>query len=272
MKLIRLLPLAFCACALQAQGLDPAALTLFNQPKDVWPTYNGDYSGRRFSALEQINQSTVDMLKIEWMYRITSVGPQRGVGGPSIKSTPLLVNGVLYFTIPDHIFAINARTGEHLWQYDFEDRAATWWATRHRHVSGLVYFMTRWLFISLGRRTARPVEKESRRRETAILHHDGAACRENHIIWSRRRRGDGCQDIWNRATRDQWRKVGIHAAENGEPGAGLLHDDADHAGGMTWLPGTYDPDLNLLYWGAEMQNPVAGRAGRLRSLDRLIVR
>src|SRR5437016_4373776 len=104
------------------QGLDPKTLTLFKRPPDVWPTYNGDYSGRRFSDLDQISQSTVDMLKIEWMYRITSVGPQRGVGGPTIKSTPLLVNGILYFTIPDHIFAVNARTGEHLWQYDFEDK------------------------------------------------------------------------------------------------------------------------------------------------------
>ena len=34
---------------LPAQGLDPKTLTLFNRPKDVWPTYNGDYSGRRFS-------------------------------------------------------------------------------------------------------------------------------------------------------------------------------------------------------------------------------
>ena len=33
-----------------------------------------------------------------------------------------MVDGILYFTIPDHVFAINARTGEHIWQYDFEDQ------------------------------------------------------------------------------------------------------------------------------------------------------
>src|SRR5689334_6586938 len=106
----------FGAAVLGAQGLDMTALSLFKQPKDVWPTYNGDYSGRRFSELDQINQGNVDRLKIEWMYRITGIGPQRGVGNPTIKSTPLEVNGILYFTIPDHIFAVNARTGEHLWQ------------------------------------------------------------------------------------------------------------------------------------------------------------
>jgi len=115
--------LLFAAAArLHAQTLDPASLKLFHQPKDTWPTYNGDYSGRRYSDLDQVNQGTVDSLKIEWMYRIQGIGPQRGVGNPTIKSTPLLIDGILYFTIPDHIFSVNARTGEHLWQYDFEDK------------------------------------------------------------------------------------------------------------------------------------------------------
>ena len=42
------------------QGLDPAAL--LKQPADMWPTYNGDYSGRRFSPLTQINSSNVQAL------------------------------------------------------------------------------------------------------------------------------------------------------------------------------------------------------------------
>src|SRR5437660_446016 len=112
---------AVLAGLLHGQALDPNTLTLFKQPADVWPTYNGDYSGRRFSDLNQINQSNIDSLRIEWMYRITGIGPQRGVGNPTIKSTPLMVNGIAYFTIPDHVFAVNARTGEQLWQYDFED-------------------------------------------------------------------------------------------------------------------------------------------------------
>src|SRR5436305_804612 len=114
--------LLVAAVAGHGQGLDPKSLVLFNQPAGTWPTYNGDYSGRRFSELNQIGKSNIDLLKIEWMYRITGIGPQRGVGNPTIKSTPLMVDGVMYFTIPDHIFAINARTGEHLWQYDFADK------------------------------------------------------------------------------------------------------------------------------------------------------
>ena len=139
--LLRLLPvlaLALVVQSLHSQGLDPSAIGLFTMPPESWPIYNGDYSGRRYSELRQINQSNVGLLKIEWMYRIQGIGTQRGVGNPTIKSTPLLVDGILYFTIPDHIFAVNARTGERLWQYQLRgsgrspDRPA-----RRRHVSRL---------------------------------------------------------------------------------------------------------------------------------------
>ena len=79
-----------------------------------WPTYNGDYTGRRFSSLSQINSSNVNSLAIAWTFR-TKVGAMRGVGLPEIKSTPLEVNGILYFTLPDHVWAVDARTGEELW-------------------------------------------------------------------------------------------------------------------------------------------------------------
>ncbi|HEY7182266.1 MAG TPA: acido-empty-quinoprotein group A, partial [Blastocatellia bacterium] len=59
--------ITFIASASSAQGLDPKTLKLFNPPPDSWPTYNGDYSGRRFSELKQINASNIDLLKIEWM-------------------------------------------------------------------------------------------------------------------------------------------------------------------------------------------------------------
>ena len=56
--------------ALLAQGLDPALLT--RPATDAWPTHNGDYSGRRFSTLSQINQSNVKHLQLAWVYRAVS--------------------------------------------------------------------------------------------------------------------------------------------------------------------------------------------------------
>ena len=91
------------------------------KPTDTWPTYNGDYSGRRFSPLTQIRAANVRSLSLAWMFRVTILGTMRGVGEPEIKSTPLLVNGILYFTIPDHVYALDARTGLELWHYDWVD-------------------------------------------------------------------------------------------------------------------------------------------------------
>src|SRR5689334_5852188 len=75
-----------------AQGLDSA--TLLKPATDTWPTYNGDYSGRRFSTLDQINAGNVNSLTLAWIY-----SPHL-----ELKSTPLEVNGVLYFTSPDNVW------------------------------------------------------------------------------------------------------------------------------------------------------------------------
>ena len=75
-----------------------------------WPTYNGDYSGRRFSALAKITDRNVQHLSLAWLYDLP------GAGG-TIKATPLQVDGVLYFTIPDHAYAVEARTGREVWHY-----------------------------------------------------------------------------------------------------------------------------------------------------------
>ena len=62
---------AILAAATLGQGLDPAKL--LQPPTDSWPTYNGDYSGRRFSPLTKINTSNVDSLSLAWVYRILPV-------------------------------------------------------------------------------------------------------------------------------------------------------------------------------------------------------
>ena len=255
---------ALAAAALDAQTLDMAALTLFKQPKDVWPTYNGDYSGRRFSDLDQIQQGNVDLLKIEWMYRIQGVGPQRGVGNPTIKSTPLMVDGIMYFTIPDHIFAINARTGEHLWQYDFEDKGGHLVGQRGVGMyRDWLYFVSPdgW-FISVNAKDG----KERWRKKIAdekLQYFTTMApiVVKNHIIVGVG--GDAMDVRGYLESRDpetgelQWRWYST-PDKMGDPGSETWPnlDAMHHGGGMTWLPGTYDPDLNLIYWGTGNANPV----------------
>ena len=73
-----LIALSLSPVAAQAQS-DSAKLT------DSWPTYNGDYSGRRFSPLTKINTATVNRLSLAWSFRVeTTTG-----GGRRISATPL---------------------------------------------------------------------------------------------------------------------------------------------------------------------------------------
>jgi glucose dehydrogenase len=64
------------------------ALALRAQPADSWPTYNGDYSGRRFSPLTQLNTANVQHISLAWVSRVTNGASGHGV---RISATPLMV-------------------------------------------------------------------------------------------------------------------------------------------------------------------------------------
>ena len=70
--LLLMTPLVVAPIALFAQGRGVSPKDLYKPLTDSWPTYSGDYSGRRFSPLKQINQSTVKSLTLAW------VGPPDG--------------------------------------------------------------------------------------------------------------------------------------------------------------------------------------------------
>jgi len=249
-----------------AQTLDPAKL--LQLPTDTWPTYNGDYSGRRFSPLKQINASNITSLAPVWMYRI-NVGPLRGIAGAQIKSTPLEVDGILYFTIPDNVWAVDARTGEEIWHYGWVDKGGHLVGQRGVGMYGnWLYFLTPdgW-FISLNAKDG----KERWKMQIAdpklqYFTTMAAMIVGNHVIVGVG--GDAMDVPGYLEARDpetgalQWRwntepKPGEPGSETW-PNAGAM----EHGGGMTWLPGTYDPELNLLYWGTGNPNPVYAGQGR----------
>src|SRR3954466_15693966 len=100
-------------CALLAaqspQGFDPALL--LKPPADSWPTYHGDYTGQRHSRLAQITPDNVRNLTLAWSFQ-TGQSQQ-------IKASPILVDGVIYITTPDNIWAIDARSARQLWRYTY---------------------------------------------------------------------------------------------------------------------------------------------------------
>src|SRR6201992_1399157 len=94
---------------LQAQNVD--ADMLLHPPADSWPGFHGDYTGQRHSKLTQITPENVRDLSLAWAF-------QTGQSA-EIKASPLLVDGVLYFTVPDNVWAIDARSGHMLWHYTY---------------------------------------------------------------------------------------------------------------------------------------------------------
>jgi len=241
-----------------AQGLDPAAL--LKPPTDTWPTYNGDYSGRRFSTLDQINASNVNSLALAWVFhpRFT------------IKSTPLEVNGILYFTSPDHVWAVDARFGKEIWHY-------------YRHSEGDhignrgVGMYKDWLFfctpdahlVSLNAKdgSVRWIVELADPKLGYFSTMSPLVIRDHVLVGVS---GDVTdirgflESVDPETGKIQWRWYTTPAP--GEPGSETWPKDSDsilHGGGMPWMTGTYDPELNLTYWGIGNPNPVLAGAGRL---------
>ena len=124
MKLLRNALLVAVGTAVIAPGLhislaaqEVSSDELVHPSPDSWPGYHGDYSGRRHSHLTQITPANVQDLGLAWAF-------QTGKDG-SIKSSPLVVNGVLYFTMPDNVWAVDARSGHMIWHYTYPPTRAT---------------------------------------------------------------------------------------------------------------------------------------------------
>src|SRR5580704_17453592 len=77
--------------AMRAQGVNEQML--LHPTADSWPGYHGDYSGRRHSSLTQITPQNVKNLSLAWAFQTDQFS--------QIKSSPLLVDGILYFTVPE---------------------------------------------------------------------------------------------------------------------------------------------------------------------------
>jgi len=259
--------LTLTAAAQPSVSLDPQ--TIGQPPVSSWTTFNGDYSGQRYSALKQITAANVDQLTQRWVYKITSVGAQRGAPEPVIKCTPLLVNGVLYITIPDHVWALDAHTGKEIWHYEWTDhgghlvgqRGVGIWKTS-------VYFLTpdNWL-IALDTATGRELwRKNFADARKQYFSTSAPIVVKNHVIVGVG--GDamdmpGFLDSFDPETGElQWTWWSTPRA--GDPAVKTWPNvtAAEHGGGMTWMPGTYDPELNLLYWPTGNTNPVFAGQGR----------
>src|SRR5207248_3840821 len=123
-----------------AQTLDPSALLKPLGTADGWLTYSGDYSGKRYSALKQLNPSNVKNLALAWSSRLVAgsqgrpAGPDLVIGGvgtaeagavANIKASILAFEGILYVSTPDNAWAVDARDAHEIWHFVWKTRGGT---------------------------------------------------------------------------------------------------------------------------------------------------
>ncbi len=230
-----------------------------------WPTYNGDLTGRRYSPLTKINANTVGRLQLAWTYRVvTTTG-----GGKRISATPLVVDGVMYFTVPSHVWAVDARTGVKLWQFDWTSKGGETIGNRGAAIRGnTLYFETEDCYL-----VALDISNGQERWRSEIGDRDHfnfgsvpPTLVKNHVLVGIS--GDdfdmpGYVEAHDPDTgKLQWRWY-THP-EPGTPEAKTWPNDEamTHGGGTTWVAGTYDPDLNLYYFGTGNAQPVINGSAR----------
>jgi acido-empty-quinoprotein group A len=230
---------------------------------DSWPTYNGDYTGRRFSSLTKINASNVKHLSLSWIYDLPATG--------TIKATPLQIGGVLYFTTPNHVYAVDARTGRELWHYTFA-RSRGGIQIGNRGIAALgntVYFVTTDCnLVALDIKTG--TEKWAKEFCSLEMMYYGSIAPV--VVKDKLILGPSGDDLDVPAYLDArspengeliWRWY-VTPQNEGEAGLDTWPnlDMAKHGGGMTWQPITYDPELNHIYVTTGNPQPVVAFKNR----------
>jgi acido-empty-quinoprotein group A len=284
-RLIFTTAIAGLGAALWAQGpLNPALLT--KPATDAWPTYHGDYSGRHFSTLKQIDTQNVHGLSLAWMFHTTLStegailggdpnavaapgrgGPANATRGAAIKAIPLLVDGVLYLSTPGHAYAVDARTGQQLWHYYWRGRGAI--GNRGIGMYG------GWLYMETGdNRIVSLNASTGQERWHKDLVSDGAGdfsttaplTIRNHIIVGVG--GDGGQGRgWVQALDPETGDVQWKWTSTPDPGDPAVSswpsaEAAQHGSGGIWQPPTYDQELNLIYVTTGQPTPTYNGRGR----------
>src|SRR4051812_9438748 len=224
---------------------------LANPVGENWPSYNGDYSGRRFSNLREINPANVGQVRAAWVFHPGN--SQR------LEATPVVVRGVMYVTSANDVFALDASTGRTLWHYAraissglLDDAAAhksrgvavweqfVYSETDDAHLlcldarSGNLLWDVQFAdkVKQYGATSAPLIVKD----EVIVGTSGGDSGVRGFVAAYDARKGTLRWRLWTIPAPGEF-------GSESWPGDSYLH-----GGATAWMPGTYDPQLETLYW------------------------
>ena len=229
-----------------------------------WLTYSGDYSGRRHSPLTQITPQNVAGLKHQWTFQTGTTTRGRG-----FEATPLLEDGVLYVTGSNNLaWALDARTGRPFWSYRRDLPPDLTYGAQAPVNRGFAMLGHRLFMVTLDAHLLAFDRSTGKILWDTVLadYKVGYAATLAPLVLDGKvivgiSGGEyptrGFIDAYDaHSGKRLWRVNTVPGL--GEPGSDTWPAQADilaRGGGGTWMTGTYDPDLNLLYWGTGNPNP-----------------
>lgn len=264
---------AVCAASQSGSGAPVSTLidvkfpALLVQPSAAdWLTYNGDYTGRRYSSLAQINVGNVRELRAQWVFHASS--------SDRLEVTPVVAGGVMFVTSANDVFALDARTGRVIWHHlrpitegliddasSHHNRGVALWHSR-------VYAETDNAHLVCLDARSGSVIWDITYADTTKGNYGATSAPlvvKNEVLVGTSGGDDGVRGFLAafdaRTGKLRWRFWTIPAP--GEPGSSSWPGQSYlRGGGTTWMPGTYDAETNTLYWGTSNPAPDFDGTGR----------
>ena len=244
-------------------------LAAADEPQN-WLMYSGTFDSKRYSGLDQVHTGNVTDLELKWAYQLSALD--------RAETTPLVVDGVMFVTeAPSNVVALDAATGREYWRYEHElpDDLRICCGRNNRGVAILgetLYMST--LDAHLAAVDART---GNLRWQAEVADHRGGYSKTAAPLVVKDRVVTGIAggefgirgflDAYDAESGDRaWRTYTIPGPD--DPGNRTWSGESWRTGGSpTWITGSYDPDLDLVYWGTG--NPGPDYNGEVRLGDNL---
>ena len=225
---------------------------------DNWPSYNGDYTGRRFTALKEFTPSNVSQLRAQWVFHAPN--------SDRLEVTPVVVDGIMFVTSANDAYALDAQTGRALWHYSRPVTEGLIDDASQHHNRGVALWHDR-VFMETDNAHLLCLDARSGHLLWDIPYTDGnknygatsaPLVVKNKVLVGTSGGDDGVRGFvaaFDAETgKEAWRYWTIPAP--GEFGSSSWPGESYKlGGGTTWMPGTFDPELNTIFWGTSNPAP-----------------